>query len=104
MPNNNKNHDDENIKKLNKAMNKNRPELKQCKKLNDEITCNSVEWCQWEDGEEIGNQCQLVEYFNSIKKSKKQYKVANNISPDFVCLSIILTIGLLVIVFCKKKK
>lgn len=103
MPDNNKKHD-ENIKKLNKAINKNRPELKQCKELNDEITCNSVEWCQWEDGEEIGNKCQLVEYFNSIKKSKKTYKIANNTSLNFVCLAMILTIGLLIIVFCRKKK
>jgi hypothetical protein len=92
------------LDKLNKSMNKNRPELKQCKELNDEITCNSVERCQWEDGEESGNKCQLVEYFNSHVKSKKNYKITNNTNHNFVCLSIILTIGLIIIVYCRKKK
>ena len=90
---------------FNKELNKLRPNLRECKENKDEITCNSVEWCQWEENSEENNQCQLVEYFgdNNVK-SRKTYKIKSKSNIDFVCLSMILSIGLLIIVFCRKKK
>ena len=96
---------DPSVEKLNKELNKLRPNLRECKDNTDEITCNSVEWCQWEENAEESNQCQLVEYFNDKNvKSRKIYRVKNKPNVDFFCLSMILSIGLLIIVFCRKKK
>ena len=91
--------DSDDLKKLNIMLSKNRPELKGCLNINDEITCNSVEFCQWD---EYDNKCQLVEYFNNNGKKVAKNKINNKFNFQIIVLFFVVIL-LLLLIFRRKK-